>query len=483
MTRTTDDVMSNSNKIKGISAFISYRRSSGREIARNLYERLAMNGINTFFDYNSMRGGKFNEQIYTAIEQASDFILIMTKDTLDRCVNDDDWVRIEIEHALKHNKNIIIVSTETEIKFPDHLPDSLIELPKYHAITLSQEYYDESVNRIIGMLSKVPNKKINKRFIIWGSIIFLIPICFLIYKRLGINWNLSEKSDITKGDFTSKVYLPRYQDINREVLDAPFFHDNTLDMFSYNDTIIGENYIIYPRSAFLTTPYDNNVSIANLDSLYFHSLPLRLRLYNPKSKTIIITGAEVELSDIRPIDFLFVSLTQTGNRIIARNEDNSILPEYEIKYSHLAQGESFVGYKKSDSISNIRFEIKQPDSNRTIGEILYNDYCWKFNTELNSAFEYEPTPSSNIDPASNDSYVKVIPIETMAKSQTFKLDDFHRKLVKGEIDDNIFLFLSTKRNFEANLKIKVSTIDNQTIDTNNIKIIVVSPKYFNREPF
>lgn len=72
---------------KGVQVFISYRREGGRDIARNIYERLSMSGYTTFFDYDSMRNGKFNTQIFKAIEQASDFILILSKDALGRCVN------------------------------------------------------------------------------------------------------------------------------------------------------------------------------------------------------------------------------------------------------------------------------------------------------------------------------------------------------------------------------------------------------------
>lgn len=140
----------------GNSVFISYRRSTGRDVARNLYERLSMNGINTFFDYSSIREGKFNEQIFAAIEHAKDFILVLSQNALDKCNQEDDWVRIEIEYALAHKKNIILVSTQENITFPGNLPLTLSELPHYQAVTLSQEYYDESIKRIIGRLSCNP---------------------------------------------------------------------------------------------------------------------------------------------------------------------------------------------------------------------------------------------------------------------------------------------------------------------------------------
>ena len=49
--------------------FISYRRADGREYARNIQLGLQQRGssFNVFFDYESVRAGKFNLQIIDAI--------------------------------------------------------------------------------------------------------------------------------------------------------------------------------------------------------------------------------------------------------------------------------------------------------------------------------------------------------------------------------------------------------------------------------
>lgn len=153
--------------------FISYRRDTGLETARNICDRLSMSGIPTFFDFDSMRNGKFNDQIFEAIENASDFVLVVSRNALDRCRNTDDWVRIEIEHALKHNKNIVLVYTEPQLTFPDNFPPSLWDLKNYQGLHLSHEYYNESITKLMKMLNARPGRK-SYRTAIYGAMIAVV---------------------------------------------------------------------------------------------------------------------------------------------------------------------------------------------------------------------------------------------------------------------------------------------------------------------
>ena len=85
-------------------AFISYRRDGGHEMARLLYEHLTNRGINCFFDLEELGSGKFDVKLLRNIEQSKNFILVLSPDALARCQNEGDWVRSEIEHAIKHKK-------------------------------------------------------------------------------------------------------------------------------------------------------------------------------------------------------------------------------------------------------------------------------------------------------------------------------------------------------------------------------------------
>ena len=90
----------------------------------------------------TLRTGKFNEQLFGAIEQCQDFVVVLPPNALDRCVNEDDWVRLEVCHAMKHNKNIIPVILNG-FQWPNPMPVGMEELCNYQAITASSiEYFD-----------------------------------------------------------------------------------------------------------------------------------------------------------------------------------------------------------------------------------------------------------------------------------------------------------------------------------------------------
>ncbi|MFR9642058.1 MAG: toll/interleukin-1 receptor domain-containing protein [Rikenellaceae bacterium] len=87
--------------------FISYRREGGRDCARLIQQSLMVYGYRVFFDFDSLRDGVFNKQILSAIAEAPIFLLVLSKGSMQRCANADDWVRTEIETALKHKRKII----------------------------------------------------------------------------------------------------------------------------------------------------------------------------------------------------------------------------------------------------------------------------------------------------------------------------------------------------------------------------------------
>ena len=115
------------------SVFISYRRDGGDAFALLLYDRLSAMGYKVFIDVESLRAGKFNEALLEVIDNCKDFILILSKDALDRCVNEDDWVRREVSHAMKKKKNIVPIM-HRDFSFPEVLPDDIKEISNYQAI-------------------------------------------------------------------------------------------------------------------------------------------------------------------------------------------------------------------------------------------------------------------------------------------------------------------------------------------------------------
>lgn len=134
--------------------FISYRREGGYAMARLLYECFHNAGLSVFLDLEELRAGPFNEKLYEAIDSCENFLLVLPQNSLDRCANENDWLRLEIEHAIKQKKNIIPFMM-VGFTFPDTLPPSLQVLPFFNGVQSSREYFDATVEKVVSMLRGV----------------------------------------------------------------------------------------------------------------------------------------------------------------------------------------------------------------------------------------------------------------------------------------------------------------------------------------
>ncbi len=149
------------NKSQQYDIFISYRREGGYDTAQLLYDRLTQMGYRVSFDLETLRGAKFNTQLYQRIEQCSDVLVVMSRDSLNLRENqEDDWFRLEIAHALKHKKNIVPVFLR-DFKFPQkgELPEDIADLVDYQGVTASQEHFDSMLNRICRNFKAKPRRR------------------------------------------------------------------------------------------------------------------------------------------------------------------------------------------------------------------------------------------------------------------------------------------------------------------------------------
>lgn len=135
--------------------FISYRRDGGEYTARILRDKLEELGYKVFFDVESLRSGDFNTKLYSVIDECKDFLLILSPGALDRCANQDDWVRCEIEHALQKGKNIVPVMLRG-FSFPETLPDSINALRYKNGLEASSQFFDAFIDKLRGFLITKP---------------------------------------------------------------------------------------------------------------------------------------------------------------------------------------------------------------------------------------------------------------------------------------------------------------------------------------
>ena len=142
--------------------FISYRRKgAGAGVAGELQTKYENRGYKVFLDVDNIGSGDFPEQIDNAIKSCNDFLLILSPGMLDRCVDEEDWVRHEIVLAEKYGKNIIGVSLPGFV-MPEasQLPEPLRAIPEKQVFLWSHEYRNASINKIEdNLISSVRKKK------------------------------------------------------------------------------------------------------------------------------------------------------------------------------------------------------------------------------------------------------------------------------------------------------------------------------------
>ena len=136
--------------------FISYRRDGGDFFAQLLHDRLEKEGYSVFLDVEALRAGKFNEALLRVIEQCTYFICVLPPNGMDRCVNEDDWLRREITCAIRLNKCIIPVMLRG-FEFPDELPAEIDEIRNYQAIKANDtDTFPYAMQKLIGYMDGNP---------------------------------------------------------------------------------------------------------------------------------------------------------------------------------------------------------------------------------------------------------------------------------------------------------------------------------------
>ena len=104
--------------------FISYRHSDGKDKAISLEANFERAGYRTFRDDNELRGGEFVKVIEEALLDAPVFVMVLTPDYFQRCNQEGDLVRLEIDLAIENEKAIIPINYNGVLKgVPDYLDE------------------------------------------------------------------------------------------------------------------------------------------------------------------------------------------------------------------------------------------------------------------------------------------------------------------------------------------------------------------------
>ena len=141
--------------------FISYRRIGGYETAKHLFDLLSRDGYSVSFDIDTLRNGDFDVELLKRVEECTDFILILNQGAFDRTIDPNfdpqkDWLRQELAHALKLDKNVIPIMLNGFTEFPDNLPTDIARVQKKNGPKYDQYYFDGFYNKLVDVFLETP---------------------------------------------------------------------------------------------------------------------------------------------------------------------------------------------------------------------------------------------------------------------------------------------------------------------------------------
>jgi tetratricopeptide (TPR) repeat protein len=137
-------------------AFLSHRRRDGGAYARLLKLNFEVRGRRAFLDVDEREPSRrFDERLLRAIENSSTFVLLLTPGALERCVNEGDWLRKEISHALNNEKLIVPVMLP-DFKWPkaDELPEDIRTLTYCEGLSYSHDYFPAFMDMLVSWCSR-----------------------------------------------------------------------------------------------------------------------------------------------------------------------------------------------------------------------------------------------------------------------------------------------------------------------------------------
>lgn len=318
-----------------MSVFISYRRDGGQSVAKKIYDFLS-NEYDVFLDTESLKSGYFDTAIISKIESCTDFIVIITESTFNRCSEPNDWILHEAQIALRENKIIIPVFIDIKA-FPENVPESISEIRRLNGIFWSEKDDVASCDKIKSFLhsnrryilsvslddhsiclsteSKKDLKEIYKRFVKNGRLpvdikIELNDIKINEISRLLIQNNIIEENDINYVNYIAKQSLSKFYKYKKEAIEVAI-------QFMLQDDML-DSCAIKLRQDFLSKYDVSNCYYLDENGIesWYWTLFLWIDIIEEMLKEIIFDRDCIyadSLSDYAEID-CFVE-TRTGNEI------------------------------------------------------------------------------------------------------------------------------------------------------------------------
>ena len=133
------------------SVFISYRRDASAHLARAIFQDLRAHTVDVFMDVENIDAGQFGQIILGQIAARPYFLLLLTPGTLERCKEPKDWLRREIEQAMRLKRQIVLLHTPN-FRFEDleKYLEPIIgeELRLFNSIDVPHDYFNAAMERL-----------------------------------------------------------------------------------------------------------------------------------------------------------------------------------------------------------------------------------------------------------------------------------------------------------------------------------------------
>ena len=250
--------------------FISYRRTdkegktSGRDIARSIEKELKLRGYKVFFDYSECIDEGYEDVIISAIRECKYFLLILTKDALDRCAQENDWVTREIKEAIRTNRKIIPINPDNQFqKYPINLP---IDISSIMSIQNSQvdmgALFEKSIDKLEE--DRLKQKKNIKIKYIWLFILFVIigiTLYILWPKRIETEENII-KNNTTEINVDSIFNLANSLSAKGNNIGARTYYKKVKDYYLAKNSYTGQ----YFHSYFMFLEFSRKKNMLELDA-------------------------------------------------------------------------------------------------------------------------------------------------------------------------------------------------------------------------
>jgi S1-C subfamily serine protease len=133
------------------TVFLSYRRTDGAW-ALSIYGWLTHRGYDVFIDYDNIASGAFASVIVENILARAHFLVILSPTALDRCEAPGDWLRREIETAMRHGRNVVPLLVDGfSFRAPNvarKLTGLLSHLAEYNGLEVSLSTFPDKMHRL-----------------------------------------------------------------------------------------------------------------------------------------------------------------------------------------------------------------------------------------------------------------------------------------------------------------------------------------------